>query len=69
MSQRKALSTRAVTAQDLPDRMNREIIPVLRQLLPGTAVTGSVSGDTLFILRTLLEILGNAGVITDETTL
>ena len=70
MTQRKAISTLAVPADpvQIADRLNRELVPKLRQLSAGTAVTGSVSGATLTVLAELIVILDAAGIITNKTT-
>jgi hypothetical protein len=65
---RRQLTTRAVTKENIVEMVNREVIPYIRQTTPGTAVMGSVSVDTLFILGTILEILDAAGILVDETT-
>ena len=73
MSQRKALSTLAVPADpgQIADRLNRELIPKLRQVTPGTAVTGARTIAGLAnpaVVAQILTILANAGIITDSTT-
>lgn len=68
MTQRKVLSTRPATTESLVEMVNREYVPVLRQVTKATAVTGSRSGATVAILTSLLAILSNAGIITDQTT-
>lgn len=47
--------------------MNREYIPVLRQVAKGTAVTGSRAGMTATELQ-ILNILYAAGIASDSTT-
>lgn len=68
MTTRKALTTQSATKENLLDMVNREYVPVLRQVVKGVAVTGSRAGDTVAILTSLLTILTNAGIITDQTT-
>lgn len=71
MSQRKRLSTRQLEKDDAPgsiERLNREHIPFLAQLAPGTDITGSRGGATVDVLRQLLVVLDATGVITDKTT-
>ncbi len=68
MTARKALTTRSVTQQTVVEMLNREVIPVLRQALPGTAITGSRAGAPIDILAQVLTVLNAAGIITDRTT-
>ena len=68
MTQRKVLSSRSVNAENQVEMLNREIVPVLRQVVKSTTVTGSRSGATVLVLTSLLTILSNAGIITDQTT-
>lgn len=70
MAQRKGLSTLAVPPDQaqLAERLNRELIPFLRQLTPGTVVSGSLSGATVSVLTQLVAVLANAGIITNKTT-
>lgn len=70
MTQRKRLSTRQLEKDDAPgsiERLNREHIPFLRQLAPGTVITGSRSVDTVAILTKLLAVLDATGVVDDST--
>lgn len=67
MSATKSLSTRPVTKEDIVERANREVIPFIRQLAPGTVVSGSRSVDAIVILTLVLTILDKAGVIKDDT--
>lgn len=68
MPSRKVLTTVALTEQNMLPMLNREVVPVLRQVVKATAVTGSRAGAPVAILTALLTILSNAGIITDQTT-
>lgn len=64
----KALTTRAVSKENVVDMLNREIVPKLREMAPGTVVSGSRGGATAAVLAQVLTALSNAGIITDRTT-
>lgn len=68
MTLRKGLSTLAVPADvaAIADRLNRETIPFLRQLTPGTPITVSRAGMSPFELQ-LLPVLVATGLVTDKT--
>lgn len=71
MTQRRILSTRTLDEQDPAaaiQQLNREHVPFLRQLAPGTVITGSRSGATADVLRQLLLVLDATGVIKNSTT-
>lgn len=71
MAQRKILSSRPLDESDpkaAVQQLNKETIPFLRQLAPGTAITGSRGGATAAVLTQLLTVLAATGVITDKTT-
>jgi hypothetical protein len=61
------LSTRPLAAEDLVERLNREHIPVLRQVVKATKVTGSRATMTATELQ-ILTILYAAGIASDGTT-
>lgn len=65
---RKVLTTRAVTQDNIVEMTNREIVPVLRQVVRGPVISGSRSGATVATLTALLSLLSDAGIITDQTT-
>lgn len=67
MTAKKALTTQAVTQENLLPMLNREILPVLRQVVKGTTITGSRASMTATELQ-FLAILANAGIVTDGTT-
>lgn len=64
----KPLTTRPVTEDNAVEMLNREIIPKIREMSPGTAITGSRGGATVDVLRQVLDVLSKAGIITDRTT-
>ncbi len=71
MTQRKRLSTRQLEKTDSEgsiERLNREHIPFLRQLAPGTNITGSRSAQPDAIRDQLLAVLSEIGIVTDKTT-
>lgn len=68
MTAPRTLTTRAITPENVVTMLNREIVPTIRQLLPGTAITGSRAGDPIGILTQVLTVLANAGIIVDRTT-
>jgi hypothetical protein len=71
VTQRKILSTRPLDESDpsaAVQQLNKEHIPFLRQLAPGTTVTGSRGGATADVLRQILVVLAATGVIKDSTT-
>lgn len=65
---RKKLSTQPLTDENQLERLNREVVPVLRQVTSGIIITGSRGGATVAVLASLLTALANAGIITDRTT-
>lgn len=68
MTVRRRLTDRPATQENLVEMTNREYVPVLKQVTKAVAVTGSRGGATAAILASLLTILSNAGIITDQTT-
>lgn len=68
MTVRKQLSARAVEKGAEAEYLNRELVPVVRQLMAGTIIDGSVGSDTPDVLKQLLEALDAMGVIRDRTT-
>lgn len=68
MTQRKVLTTAPLTKENQLEMLNREVLPVLRQVVKATAVTGSRAGAPVAILAEVLTILSAAGIITDKTT-
>ena len=64
----KPLTTRPVTEDNSVEMLNREIIPKIREMSPGTAITGSRGGATVDVLRQMLDALSKAGIIIDRTT-
>ena len=66
MSQRKALTTVAINPTMAEEWLNREGIPFLRQLTPGTPITVSRATMSAFELQ-LLPILVAAGIVQDKT--
>lgn len=64
----KPLTTRPVTEDNSVEMLNREIIPKIREMSPGTVVSGSRGGATVDVLRQVLAVLSKAGIITDRTT-
>ena len=69
MTQRKRLSVSRQLEKDTAiDTMNREWLPVLRQLTAAPIISGSRSGAPVTILADVLQALQNAGIITDRTT-
>ncbi len=68
MTQKKVLTTQAATSENMLAMLNREIMPVLRQVTKATVISGSRSGATVAVLQSLLTALSNAGIITDNTS-
>jgi hypothetical protein len=66
MTQRKGLTTAAIAPGAAEEWLNREGIPFLRQLTPGTKITVSRATMTPFELQ-LLPILVAAGIVQDKT--
>lgn len=64
----KPLTTRPITETNAVEMLNREIIPKIREMSSGTAITGSRGGATTDVLRQVLDVLSKAGIITDRTT-
>jgi hypothetical protein len=66
MTQRQALTTRPLDAEGAEEWLNRQGIPLLRQLTPGTKITVSRATMTPFELQ-LLPVLVAAVIVQDKT--
>ena len=64
---KRQLGPQAFEQKNLFDKLNRELVPYVKQITPGTVITGSRSAGTT-VLEALLQVLQNAGIITDKTT-
>ena len=67
MASRRALTTAAVTEQNVIPFINRELLPYVRQIAGAQPFTGSRSTMTASELQ-FLAILTQAGIAVDKTT-
>lgn len=73
---KKAISGRALSSADIPDRLNKELIPCVNEvrsavqgLIGGSVpIVGSRSTDTASVVGQLLIVLAAQGIVTDTTT-